>query len=152
MPRCASGGIIEVQGNVLEIEAGHARRCQLDGEREAVDAAADLTDETAGAIRAERTPRADARSLPKQTHRGALGDLFEARFLAHYGQRRESVAKLALDPERLSTGGEHSQTGQPRGQAVDQVSDGRYHVLAVGEEQQDIALSASQLVSASSYD
>ena len=130
--------IIEVQGDVLQIEPDHPRRRKLDGEREAVDAAADLSEETTGAIGIERFRRSGAGSLSEQAHCRARVDLRTARISTHHRQWFESVAQLVQGPQRLPTGREHTKAWEPSGEVFDEVGHGGHDVLAVVEHEQDI--------------
>ena len=120
--------------DVFEIEAGDARRRQLDGQRQAIDAATDVGDDTTRALGAERAAHSGPRALLEQAHRGARGYLVEAGVLTHHREGCESVGQLLLDPQRFSTRRQHPQAGQLRDERVDQVGDGGHHVLAVIEE------------------
>ena len=132
--------IVEMRRDVLRIEPGHARGGELDRERQSVDAAADLSEEAAGALGVERSARARTGALSEQLNRGARRDLLEARVRPDHGQRGESVGHLAVDPQRLSTRREDSKTRESRRQRVDEIGDGGDHVLAVVDHEQHVAL------------
>ena len=126
-------------GDVLRIEAGHARGGELDGEREPVDAAADLSEEAAGALGVERPARARPGALSEQLNRAARRDLLEAHVRTHHGQRSKPVGHLAVDPQGLSTGRENAKPRQSRRQRGGEIGDGGHDVLAVVDHEQHIA-------------
>src|SRR5262245_27081594 len=97
-----------MRGDVLGIEAGHARCGELDREWKPVHAPADLSKESASALGIERSTRTPTRALSEQLNCGARHDLFEARLRSHYGQWSESVGHLAVDPQGLAAGRENS--------------------------------------------
>ena len=121
------------------IEAGHARGGELDREREPVDAAADLSEESTGALGVERSARTRTGALSEQLNRGARRDLLEARVRTHHRQRGESVGHLAVDPQGLSTRRENSKPRESRRQRVNEIGDGGHDVLAVVDHEQHIA-------------
>ena len=131
--------IVEVRGDVLRIEAGHARGGELDGEREPVDAAANLSEQSAGALGVERSLRARTGALSEQLNRAARRDLLEARVRTHHGQRSKPVGHLAVDPQRLSTRRENAKPRESRRQRRGEIGDGGHDVLAVVDHQQHIA-------------
>lgn len=128
-----------MRGDVLRIEAGHARGGELDRERKPVDAAADLSEETAGALGVERPARTRTGALSEQLNRGARRDLLEARVRTNHRQRGESVGQLAVDPQWLSTRRENSKTGKSRRQRFEEIGDGGHDVLAVVDHEEHIA-------------
>jgi hypothetical protein len=128
-----------VNGDVLQIEPDHPCRRKLDREREAIDAAADLSEETTRGVGVERRLRPGACSLPEQAHRRARVDIGTARVPAHHRQWCESVAQLVQCPQRLSTRREHTKAREPGGEALDEIGHRGRHVLAVVEHDQDIA-------------
>ena len=128
-----------MRGDVLGIEAGHARGGELDRERQPVDAAADLSEEPAGALGVERPARTGTGALSEQLNRGAGGDLLEARVRTNHGQRSKPVGHLAVDPQWLSTGRENSKPRESRRQRGDEIGDGGHDVLAVVDHEQHIA-------------
>src|ERR1035441_10353115 len=97
-----------MKGDVLQIEPDHQCRRKLDGEREAIDAAADVSEEMTRAIGVERCLRPGACSLSEQAHRRARVDLRTACVTAHHRQGCESIAQLVQGPQRLSTRSEHT--------------------------------------------
>lgn len=117
-----------MQRDVVRSETGHARRCELDRERETVDPPTDLCTCAHGALGVERAMRPHAGALSKQLH-GRLG-----------GERRESERGFTLDPERLSARRENSKPRKARRQCVDEIGDRREDVLAVVDDEQDIAV------------
>ena len=130
--------IIEVKEDVLQIEPDHSCGRKLDGERETVDAAADLPEETTSAIGVERCLCPGAGSLSKQAHRRARVDLLTARIAAHHVQWLESVAQLVQGPQRLSTRREDTKAWETSGEGLYEVGHGGHHVLAVVEHEQDV--------------
>ena len=131
--------IVEVKGDVLQVESDYSCRSKLDGEREAIDAATDLSEETTCAIGVERGLGPGPGSLSEQAHRRVRVDLHTACIWAHYRQWCEPVAQLVQGPERLSTRREHTKAWESSGEALDEVGHGGHHVLTVVEHDQDIA-------------
>ena len=127
-------------GDVLQIETDRHSRRQLDGERETVDATADLANELHCAIAVQRRVRPGARSFPEELHRSTRVDLGAARVGNRHRQRCESVIQLVHGPQRLATRRKHMKTREPCGELVDQMGHRRHHVLAVFEHEQEITV------------
>ena len=132
--------IVKVRGDVPRIEAGHARGGKLNRERESVDAAADLSEETVGTLSVERTARTRAHALSKQLNRTARRDFLEGRVRTDHAKWGEPVSHFAVDPQGLSTGRENSKSGKSRRQRVNEIGNRRHNVLTVVDHQEHIAL------------
>jgi hypothetical protein len=128
-----------MRGDILGVEAGHARSGELDRERKPVDAAADLSEQTAGALGVERPKCTRTRALSEQLNRRARPELLEARVRSNHGQRSKPIGHLTVDPQRFSARRENPKAWKARGQPVDEIGDGGHHVLAVVDHEQDIA-------------
>jgi hypothetical protein len=113
--------IVKVRGDVPRIEAGHARGGKLNREWESVDAAADLSEKTAGTLSVERATRPRPRALSKQLNRAARRDFLEARVRTDHAEWGEPVSHFAVDPQGLSTGRENSKPGKSCRQRVNEI-------------------------------
>jgi hypothetical protein len=120
--------VVEVPRDVLQIESDHPCRGKLDRERKPVDAAADLPHELACPIAVERSLCTGARSLSEQANRVGLR------------QRCEPVVHLVDHPQRLAARREDVKPREAGGEILDELGDSRHDVLAVVEQQEDIAI------------
>jgi hypothetical protein len=119
--------VVEAVGDLLGREGAQAGGGQLDGERLAVEAAADLGDGgPGGGVEREAGPHGGG---PVDEELDGVG----------FGERVDGVQHLARHPQRLAAGGEHPQAGARGEQGLGQRGDVGDEVLAVVEHEDRVA-------------
>ena len=117
----------------------HLRRHQLQRQRQAIQAAADLR-QAGRVVRRQREPGAVlADALDQQLHRGHLAQLIGLRIgRAGHVQRRHAPHHLARDAQRLAAGVQQLQLRQRPQQPRGQIGATFHQVLAVVQHQQGV--------------
>ena len=130
--------VVEPGPDLVDREHGDARRGELDRQRDAVEAAADLGD--GGAVaRVEREPRLDQPSpVDEDPHRFRVADRREL-VRRRQRQRAHRIDLLAGDAERLAAGRDQVQCRARREHRLDDGDHGVDDVLAVVEHDQQPA-------------
>jgi hypothetical protein len=124
--------LVEALEDLARAHRPHARRGKLDGERNAVEAAADLDHRSGIALRPEA----------RQHRARPLGEQRDCRRV-HAGrrcQRRQGQDALAVDREGLAAGCQHRQPRTALQELADQLRHRLDQVLAIVEHQQEPAL------------
>ena len=111
---------------------------QLDRQRQPVDAPADLRDGRGVAVAELEVRIVRSRALGEQRDRLDACQRLRVLDRRAVGQRerRDRVALLGLQRERLAAGGEHGQRGTGTQQAADERSGGEHVLEVVGDQQQ----------------
>ena len=129
--------VVEAGRDLLHAEGGGARRGQLDGEGDAVEAAADLgqgggiggSDGLVGVEGGAPVDEQPGRLVLQQRLDGGRRPRLGS------GQRRDPPHHLARDVEGLAAGGQHPQQGTGPQEGVDQGGSGLQDVLTVVDDQ-----------------
>ncbi len=126
---------IELVAHGAQAERGYSCRCQLDGERQAVEPAADVDDERHALVvqREMRVHRPHAGL--EQGHRAELARAARRR-LGRHGQRYEPVLLLGRQVQRFLAGRQHRDVRRLPHDGLHQRRDRIEKVLAVVEHQQ----------------
>jgi len=128
--------LVQAGGDLIDGEALHARRGQLERERQPIEPAAHLRHGGGVALRHAEAGLTRGGALLEQTHRLARGQPPGILGVARIGerQRRHAPNGLARDAERLAAGREHAHVPAGPQQRLGQRGAGRKHVLAVVED------------------
>ncbi len=131
--------LVEVTRDLRGRERAAARRGELDGERQAVEPAADARHRLGvGGVELE-VPARRAGAVDEQRNR--IGSLQSLELLAlGQAERPQPQHLLAVDPERLAAGCHEARTGTSGEDPLGELGRAREHVLAVVEHQDPRAL------------
>ena len=125
--------VVEPVGELSEWECRGARRGQLNRERQAIKAAAHLSNQR-GVACGDREARVGGRCpVGEQARRVALRGALPALVRRGCRQGANGVDAFAGNSERLAAGREHTQLGRPGQQDLDELGAGGDEVLAVVE-------------------
>ena len=125
--------VVQPRRDLLDVHRAGARGGQLDGQRQTVQAAADLDD---GGHRVPVQPQPwahGARPVGEQAHRRSGQD--GGRIVAVMTQRRDGEQHLSGDGQRFAAGGEDAQPRTARQESVGQIGRGVDQMLAVVQDQ-----------------
>ena len=119
--------MVEPLGDRFDRHRAHARRGELDGERDAVQAPADACHRQRLAVDA-KVRRRRRRAIREQPHRLVLR------------QDRHGIGGLARDAQRLARGGNQLRARRRLQELSCELGAGLQQVLAVVENDEDLAL------------
>jgi hypothetical protein len=128
--------VVEARGNLDRGEDAHTRGGELDGQGDAVQPRADLTN---GGRQRSQGRGGEPGPFDEQAHRVRLGDRLDRSALGQVGngESRHQPYHLAGDAQGFSAGGHDSQSRAGAQQRVDQLGARGDHVLAVVQYQED---------------
>ena len=124
--------------NGMQPQHRHARRCELDGQRQPVELPAQIDHQRHVGLRDFEAGRSGAHARLEQKQRAVAADPRHGSVAGH-GQRLEAALLFGPQAQRLLAGGQHAQRRCALQQPVDEVGDGLEQVLAVVEHEQHLA-------------
>ena len=121
---------------VGQAQAAHARRRQLDGQRQAMQRRHDVGHRGVVALAEVEVGTRGAGAVDKQRHRRVEGMVLQGRAGFRQGQRGQGVFDFAVQPQRAARRDEQVQLRQPLQPARDVCAGGFHELLEVVQHQQ----------------
>ncbi len=125
--------------DVLDGHRAHPRGGELERERNAFEARAELGDGRRLALRQRETRLLQLRPIHEQLHRIRARQRFDARRARRERKRQHRIRLLARDAQRFPAGRDDGELRRGTEQRVGEVRAGAHHVLAVVEDEQEPA-------------